>query len=632
VNLSSLDYHGPPPVIYHTCGVIEIASYLSATALSSPSTWSSLVTFLPNDTHSFAPVFSICRANFFQVHSSALKGIQTASNPPKRVTRQTSIASFFSRTPSTPSLSKAKPATAQQKLKSTVHVVDEDSDHYTTSSKRARSSSRRVSIPSEESSSESSHVFGSSPLGRDLSESDQHSSSDFELAIDEEDFDSDSDSYKSMAESSDVECEHRSRASSEGLEESVERPSKCVKPTARDYLTAFKPQKKTAVKAKSEKDVAKKAGLLEYQDRFVYRNGLDEERYPPISNTTEIFADQLKNFMKKSSKFNDAINHLSGRKLKVATMCSGTESPILALMEYREHLQQQSNGQLDLDFEHLFSAEIVPFKQAYIERNFNPPIIFRDVKELVKSEQAHTAYGALVDIPKDVDLLIAGFSCVDFSRLNSSNKGLEDFGESGDTFYSILDYCRHNRPRIVILENVSGAPWEKICGFWPEIDYAASWVRVDTKDFYLPQTRQRGYLIAIDKRAWKGAKAAVEQWKDTLTAMKRKASSGVEAFLLPSDDPRLLRAEEELIHTASEQEKRREGEWSCCESRHETYRDQLGLGPMRPLINWENGGSCSPVEFLAQKWLKNQRERIHDCIDISYLRNLSRGFDLNFKK
>jgi hypothetical protein len=34
------------------------------------------------------------------------------------------------------------------------------------------------------------------------------------------------------------------------------------------------------------------------------------------------------------------------------------------------------------EFDHQFSAEIVPFKQSYIERNFRPPIIFRDIKEL----------------------------------------------------------------------------------------------------------------------------------------------------------------------------------------------------------------------------------------------------------
>lgn len=32
---------------------------------------------------------------------------------------------------------------------------------------------------------------------------------------------------------------------------------------------------------------------------------------------------------------------------------------------------------------HLFSAEIEPFKQSYIQRNFNPDILFRDVSELV---------------------------------------------------------------------------------------------------------------------------------------------------------------------------------------------------------------------------------------------------------
>lgn len=33
-------------------------------------------------------------------------------------------------------------------------------------------------------------------------------------------------------------------------------------------------------------------------------------------------------------------------------------------------------------FKHLFSAEIVEYKQAYIERNFRPPLLFRDAIEL----------------------------------------------------------------------------------------------------------------------------------------------------------------------------------------------------------------------------------------------------------
>ena len=60
---------------------------------------------------------------------------------------------------------------------------------------------------------------------------------------------------------------------------------------------------------------------------------------------------------------------------------------------------------MDFAFEHVFSCEIEPFKQAYIERNFSPPILFRDVCELGDG-YAHTAYGALEPVPGDVDLLV----------------------------------------------------------------------------------------------------------------------------------------------------------------------------------------------------------------------------------
>lgn len=56
-----------------------------------------------------------------------------------------------------------------------------------------------------------------------------------------------------------------------------------------------------------------------------------------------------------------------------------------------------------LGFEHVFSCEIEPFKQAYIERNFAPPLLFRDVTELGR-RTAHTAYGSLVEVPGDVDV------------------------------------------------------------------------------------------------------------------------------------------------------------------------------------------------------------------------------------
>ena len=49
-------------------------------------------------------------------------------------------------------------------------------------------------------------------------------------------------------------------------------------------------------------------------------------------------------------------------------MCSGTESPVLALAMMCKAVRHQTGVNLEMD--HVFSCEIEPFKQAYIERNF----------------------------------------------------------------------------------------------------------------------------------------------------------------------------------------------------------------------------------------------------------------------
>lgn len=66
---------------------------------------------------------------------------------------------------------------------------------------------------------------------------------------------------------------------------------------------------------------------------------------------------------------------------RIATICSGTESPIEALKAIEKAAINAGFG-AGVKAVHVFSAEIEPFKQAYIRRNFNVPIIFRDVVEL----------------------------------------------------------------------------------------------------------------------------------------------------------------------------------------------------------------------------------------------------------
>ena len=143
------------------------------------------------------------------------------------------------------------------------------------------------------------------------------------------------------------------------------------------------------------------------------------EELPVISDPATMFHDMTS----KVPELADFIKKMSHRPLRVATMCSGTESPLLALDKIADATEKLFGSRLNV--EHVFSCEIEPFKQAYIERNFSPPILFRDIREL-KDEQAYTAYGALVDVPGNVDMLIAGTSCVDYSNLNNEQMGLNE--------------------------------------------------------------------------------------------------------------------------------------------------------------------------------------------------------------
>lgn len=97
---------------------------------------------------------------------------------------------------------------------------------------------------------------------------------------------------------------------------------------------------------------------------------------PPIHDIPSIFSD----LVERVPEIKAVAERLQGRKLRVATMCSGTESPLLALELIRRSIAGHHG--LNMEFEHVFSCEIEPFKQAYIERNFKPPLLFRDVCEL----------------------------------------------------------------------------------------------------------------------------------------------------------------------------------------------------------------------------------------------------------
>jgi site-specific DNA-cytosine methylase/SNF2 family DNA or RNA helicase len=351
---------------------------------------------------------------------------------------------------------------------------------------------------------------------------------------------------------------------------------------------------------------------------------------PPLHKVEDIFSD----ITDKALGFGlqSAVDDLKARKrpFRVATMCSGTESPLLALRMIQNCLVANGRDIDDTAIEHVFSAEIVPYKQAYIERNFAPSIIFRDITELTTAVEdpdpvATTVYGAKVPVPRDIDLVIAGTSCVDFSRLNKKQKDLESGGESGDTWSAVLAFCRVFKPAIVLLENVYTAHWNKMLEHYENIGYESVGVRLDSKDYYLPQTRQRGYMACFNQEKMGSAKASPGvEWTSLMEKFRRAASAPASSFLQQSNEAQVMLDEPTT----------REVDWEKCAVRQMVYRQTMKLGNARPITHWQESNTMLPPEHSSRAWFKRQVQRVLDTIDCAHIRNAlaqNGAFDSHFK-
>ncbi|KAL0478716.1 hypothetical protein AKO1_008316, partial [Acrasis kona] len=193
----------------------------------------------------------------------------------------------------------------------------------------------------------------------------------------------------------------------------------------------------------------------------------------------------------------------------------------------------------------------------------------------------------------------------------------------------MMDWVVKNKPPIVILENVCSAPWDRVQKIFEKKGYKATFVRFDTKNYYIPHTRTRVYLFAH----LNSSKTMCQQWIDSVKSLARPSSSPLEAFLIPIDDPRVHRARQELAYQLNERGERKGGrtDWGRCESRHQRARLEEGLGNKRPLTIWEEGGMCTLPDCAWNDWGKNQTERVLDLMDIDYLRLAVKGVDPTYK-
>eukprot|EP00930_Biecheleria_cincta_P045118 TRINITY_DN31098_c0_g1_i1.p1 TRINITY_DN31098_c0_g1~~TRINITY_DN31098_c0_g1_i1.p1 ORF type:complete len:2041 (-),score=461.67 TRINITY_DN31098_c0_g1_i1:392-6514(-) len=251
---------------------------------------------------------------------------------------------------------------------------------------------------------------------------------------------------------------------------------------------------------------------------------------------------------------------LKKQVLRVGTMCSGTDAPVLVARALQRALSTCSSSQLS--FEHAFSVEFDPHKQEFLKANFpENPLLFKDCTQMGRRRAYDVISGKAQEIPGGLDVLVAGFSCKDLSMMNSFRKTLEQMGQSGSTLKGVLDYAERYRPRIILLENVWAIAKANGSGF-RQVDlvmeglkargYAAGYRLLNSCDYYLPQIRHRiwmwgirlddavpapGEAARILARAEQATASVTAKFNEILSALEEPCALHFDDYMLEDDHP-----------------------------------------------------------------------------------------------
>ena len=145
------------------------------------------------------------------------------------------------------------------------------------------------------------------------------------------------------------------------------------------------------------------------------------------------------------------------------------------------------------DLETVFISEIDKFaRQTYYANFGNNPEIQGDITKIAAN-----------DIP-DHDILLAGFPCQAFS-VGGRQRGFED-RTRGTLFFDILRIVKEKQPKIIFLENVknltkhkNGSTFYIIFNALEEVGYYVTYQILNSKDFGVPQSRERVYIVCVRK-------------------------------------------------------------------------------------------------------------------------------------
>ena len=180
--------------------------------------------------------------------------------------------------------------------------------------------------------------------------------------------------------------------------------------------------------------------------------------------------------------------------MKVGSDFSGIGAPEMAL-KY-----------MGIDFDSVFACEIDKYSRKSFEQLHNPKTFFNDITTRNHKEV------------EQLDLYVAGFPCQAFS-MAGKRKGFDE--ARGTLFFNVADFIKQNQPKCFVLENVRGLlSHDKGRTFQTIVDilsngggtqngqisldmfddglgYHIYWQVLNTKDYGIPQNRERIFIIGF---------------------------------------------------------------------------------------------------------------------------------------
>lgn len=143
----------------------------------------------------------------------------------------------------------------------------------------------------------------------------------------------------------------------------------------------------------------------------------------------------------------------------------------------------------------VFVSEWNKFAQETYRANFQDE--FQIAGDITKIDEK--------DIPP-FDVCLAGFPCQAFS-LAGKRKGFNDDYKGmsrGTLFQDVVRICEHHKPKVIFCENVKGLTihdkgrtFKVIKGSFEQIGYKVYDKVLNSKDFGVPQNRERIYIVAF---------------------------------------------------------------------------------------------------------------------------------------